>query len=260
MNLTFIKINFILFEIISFVLTAISLVGLFYISLVFPRLKGLQKENQKLLTIYYNVTYNPGVLADIDIDIRPEEPEGGTYKKGVIAYNQNNFDKDLDESQIVAKINSINHDNIHIFSNNVTAQQYLTNIRNIINDSNSIYSPAIICVVVFFCLFMKVTLIRTSVQQIRGIKSNKKKMNKADNILEQLSIHTNMPLLPSLSDNETNSACIKDNDELMRDSNSQSAGKRLHRETQKFLSKDKPIYNPILSLLNPKNLFNLFFF
>ena len=268
MNLTFIKINFILFEIVSFVLTAFSLIGLFYFSLVFPRMKGLKPENQKLLTIYFNVTYNPGVLADIDIDIIPELPEDDidnpeskrSYTQGVIAYNQNNFDEDLTKSQIVAKINSMLHDNIHIFSSNITAQQYLTNIRNIINDSNSIYSPAIICVVISFCFFMKVTLIRTSIQQIRGIKSNKKKMNKVDNIIEQLALHSSMPLYPSIIESETNSTYVNDNVELMIETKSQGIEKIFHKETQNALSKDKPIYNPILSLLNPKNLFNLFFF
>ena len=263
MNLTFIKINLILFEIVSCVLTTFSLVGLFYFSLVFPRLKGLQPENQKLLTIYFNVTYNPGVLADIDIHILDEieNPENNkTYTQGVIAYNKNNFDTSLNSSQIVAEINSMNHDNIHIFNNNITAQQYLTYIRNIMNDSNNIYGPAIICVVIFFCFFMKITLIRTSIQQIRGIKSNKKKMNKVDNIIEQLSLHSDMPLLPSSTDSETNSTYINDNIELMIESKSQDNEKSLHKDNQNASSKDKPIYNPILSLLNPKNLFNLIFF
>ena len=70
MNLLFVKINFIIFEIVSLVLTFIVLFGLMYYTMLFKRKSAMKQENQKIIQVSYEINITSNLYTDVDFKIK----------------------------------------------------------------------------------------------------------------------------------------------------------------------------------------------
>ena len=241
MNLLFVKINFIIFEIVSLVLTFIVLFGLMYYTMLFKRKSAMKQENQKIIQVSYEINITSNLYTDVDFKIKEY---GGEKDNGYIIYDKTYY-ANMTKKEIIEKINSTDPNNIFIFNSKRAANTFLIGLKNLSASSNDFFNTAILFVVNLFFIFMKITLIRISIKQIKEIKSNKKDPNKVDDIFSQLSTSPSMDHI--LPPDETNSL----GDSLIQHSIN--------------INKEKPIqkqvtYNPVLTLLNPKNFFNFCIF
>lgn len=257
MNLFFIKINFILFEIVSLVMTLLILVGLIYYTILFKYRSGMKSENQVIIQINYEVSQSSQLYSGVDLKINYIDKESNLNGNGYIVYNKQNFINKT-EKAIIEDINASDPDNIFIFNSKATTERFLTNLINQSSNTNDFINSAILFVVNIFVIFMKITLIRISIKQIKEIKSNKNDPNKIEDIFTQLtsdnSIH---PILSS-----DGSVDLGD-DSIMTSNNLPSSNKPEERNNnnQNNNQNNKPLpYNPLLTLLNPRNFFNFCIF
>ena len=244
MNLLFVKINFIIFEIVSLVLTFIVLFGLMYYTMFFKRKSAMKQENQKILRVSYEINITSNLYTDVDLKLYEYGSNLTINNSGYIIYNAK-FYENKSQSEIIEKINATDPDNIFIFDEKESARIFLLGLKNLSSRANDFFNTTILFVVNLFFIFMKITLIRISIKQIKEIKSNKKDPNKVDDIFSQLSTSPSMEHI--LPPDETNSL----GDSLLIHS--------IDNKQQKPIPK-QVTYNPVLTLLNPKNFFNFCIF
>lgn len=252
MNLFFIKINFILFEVVSLVMTLLILVGLIYYTILFKYRSGMKSENQVIIQINYEVSRSSQLYSGVDLIINYIDKKSNLNGNGYIVYNKQYF-IEKSEKEIIQDINASDPDNIFIFNSKATTERFLTNLTNQSSNSNDFINSAILLVVNVFVIFMKITLIRISIKQIKEIKSNKNDPNIIDDIFTQLSsdnsirpIITNEDSIDTGNDSFISSSSLPSNNKPEEKNNNQN---------------NKPLpYNPLLTLLNPKNFFNFCIF
>ena len=243
MNLKFIKCNLIFFEIVSFVMTLYIFGNLFYYSVIFANKSILNFPDDysyMILPINFSVQYKNNIFNDFIITLYSSKfnnySENYNYNKtninyidedddneyepnGCIIYNNYTF-KDDDENEIISKINEKDPYNILIFENSTLAENFIDQIKN---DSNTCdrFNLILYFIIIFFFIFMKITLFQYVFKLIRKIKTQKVNgtTTSAENLISQI------------NENDEESSINTNN-------------------------KKKPIFiNPVLSFLNPINFF-----
>ena len=245
MNLKFIKCNLIFFEIVSFLMTFYIFGNLIYFSVIFANKSILNFPDDysyMILPINFSVQYKNNIFNDFIITLYSskfnnfsENNNNNTINKtninnfneeeneydpnGYIIYNNYTF-KDDDENEIISKINEKDPYNILIFENSTLAENFIDQVKN---DSNTCdrFNLILYFIIIFFFVFMKITLFQYIFKLIRKIKTQKVNgtTTTAENLINQ----------------------INENDE---------------ESSININNKKKPIFiNPVLSFLNPINFF-----
>ena len=243
MNLKFIKCNLIFFEIVSFIMTLYIFGNLFYYSVIFANKSILNFPDDysyMILPINFSVQYKNNIFNDFiitlysskfnnysenynynktNIDNIDEDDDNEYEPNGYIIYNNYTF-KDDDENEIISKINEKDPYNILIFENSTLAENFIDQIKN---DSNTCdrFNLILYFIIIFFFIFMKITLFQYVFKLIRKIKTQKVNgtTTSAENLISQI------------NENDEESSINTNN-------------------------KKKPIFiNDVLSFLNPINSF-----
>lgn len=243
MNLKFIKCNLIFFEIVSFLMTFYIFGNLIYFSVIFANKSILNFPDDysyMILPINFSVQYKNNIFNDFIITLYSSkfnnfsennnnntktnisnfnEEENEYDPNGYIIYNNYTF-KDDDENEIISKINEKDPYNILIFENSTLAENFIDQVKN---DSNTCdrFNLILYFIIIFFFVFMKITLFQYIFKLIRKIKTQKVNgtTTTAENLINQI--------------NETD-----------------------EESSININNKKKPIFiNPVLSFLNPINFF-----
>lgn len=224
MNLTFIKVNLIIFEIVAISTTILSLFGLSYYTFFYQMRSGIKhRKMAKVAHVSYYVKEQKNVFSNVAITLNKPSNNYNSDNDGYILYNKN---QDATEEKIIEQINAMNPYNIFLFKNKQTANQFKSYLENIVGKSSNAINTILLLLSILFFTFVKIGLAKTSWKQIKEIKSNKQEVSQSDDILDDLSLD------------------IAEKGLLL--------GKGGKKKTF--------YYNPVLSLLNPKNIFNYIVF
>lgn len=169
MNLTFIKVNFIIFEIVSIILLCVSIGALVYFSVFISLKSRMKKENFEIIQVSYNFKPQIGVFSDFSLSISESSPN---LNSAYIILNKADF-KNNPIEKIIDKINKSNPSNIFLFKHQKQARNLISKISNTLSTSNNFFNWAIGFLIILFFVFMKITLVRTSIKKIQLMKSNR---------------------------------------------------------------------------------------
>ena len=223
MHLLFIKLHLIVFEGISLALFCGIFGALFYYSVIFKNMNAMQGiENVKTMDIKFAANYSEGVFGDLNLKLYDNNtkdiPEDNKY--ACILYSKSYYESfENNETQIIEEMNSVNPYNIYLFQNCTLAVNFVHRILNLKTESST-FNLTLFALISLFLIFLKITLLKDSIYRLRKIKSSKSdgKNEVYTNLLAQ--IHPEEYLLTS--------------------------------------GKDEPknlYYNPVLSFLNPINVY-----
>jgi hypothetical protein len=221
MYLIFVKINLIIFEVIS-LLILVSLFGaLFYYAVIFKNLNTMKDEdNIGILDVKFAANFSKGVFSDIDLKLyHPNEAINQQTLNASILYNIKEYEDYNNDKEKINKISDDEPNNIFLFENQKLADNFKHRLLNLKTEAST-FNLTLFTLISLFLIFMKITLLKESISRLRKIKSSK-----SDGKNE---VYTN--LLAQIHPEEF----------------ALSQGK----EEQKNL-----YYNPVLSFLNPINVY-----
>ena len=243
MNLKFIKCNLIFFEIVSFFMTFYIFGNLFYFSVIFANKSILNFPDDysyMILPINFSVQYKNNIFNDFVITLYSSKNNNENNNNdsineidfydentpnGYIIYNNYTF-KDNNENEIISKINEEDPYNILIFENSNLTENFIDQVKNVSNTCDK-FNLILYFLIIFFFVFMKITLIQYIFKLIRKIKTQK--VNGTTTSAEHL--------ISQINEDDDDNNSINNN------------------------NKNKHIYiNPVLSFLNPINAFYYIFF
>lgn len=230
MHLLFVKLHLIIFEIVSFVLLFLVFVALFYYSIVFSNYESMQGEDKiEMMEIIYSAQFSKGVFSDVDISLYPSSYDGSQlpceYQKAFILFSKSYYEG-KNETTIVKEINDTHPNNIFLFDNSSIATNFKHRLMNLKTECSP-FNITLFALISLFLIFTKITLLLDSCLRLKKIKSSK-----SDGKNEVY-----MNLLAQLNPEEL-SVSEKDEPE---------PAKNIY-------------YSPILSFLNPINVYYYVFF
>ena len=222
MHLLFVKLHLIIFEIVSLVLLCCIFGALFYFSVIFKNMNAMKDEkNIGIINVTFAANFSDGVFADIDVKVYSLYANvSQETKKASILYSKSYYeDCNGDENKIISKISEQLPNNIFLFETERLAENFKHRLLNLKTEVST-FNLTLFALISLFLIFLKITLLKDSISRLRKIKSSKSdgKNEVYTNLLAQ--IHPEEYAL--------------------------SAGK----EEQKNL-----YYNPVLSFLNPINVY-----
>ena len=221
MHLLFIKLHLIIFEIISTALFLAIFFALFYYSIVYKNYSSMKdEENIKYLNISFSANYSRGVFSDIDMKIYELNSKNipNNNLNATILYNKANYEGKSDK-EIIEEISNDNPYNIFLFEEPKIAENFKHRLLSLKTESSS-FNLTLFALISLFLIFIKITLLKDSYLRLKKIKSSK-----SDGKNE---IYTN--LLAQIHPEEYALSTGKDD-------------------------KKNLYYNPVLSFLNPINVY-----
>ena len=223
MHLLFIKLHLIIFEIISTILFLLIFGALFYYSIIYQTYSSMKDEtNIEYLNISFSANYSKGVYSDVDIKLYPqniEEIPSKNYLNATILYSKSNYEGKT-KKEIIQEISNENPYNIFLFEEPKIAENFKHRLLSLKTETSS-FNLTLFALISLFLIFIKITLLKDSYFRLKKIKSSKSdgKNEVYTKLLEQ--IH---PLSSS------DLASLK-------------------------ADKKNLYYNPVLSFLNPINVY-----
>ena len=224
MHLLFIKIHLIIFEVISTLIFLFIFGALFYFSIIYKNFSAMKDEkNIKSLDISFSARFSKGVFADVDVKIFPrneiDKNQNDKYLNATILYNQANY-KGKSEKEIINEISSVNPYNIFLFEDSKIATNFKHRLLSLRTESSS-FNLTLFALISLFLIFIKITLLKDTYLRLKKIKSSKSdgKNEVYTNLLAQ--IHPEEYALNTNEDDE----------------------------------KKNLYYNPVLSFINPINVY-----
>ena len=223
MHLLFIKLHLIIFEIISTILFLLIFGALFYYSIIYQTYSSMKDEtNIEYLNISFSANYSKGVYSDVDIKLYPqniEEIPSKNYLNATILYSKSTYEGKT-KKEIIQEISNENPYNIFLFEEPKIAENFKHRLLSLKTETSS-FNLTLFALISLFLIFIKITLLKDSYFRLKKIKSSKSdgKNEVYTKLLEQ--IH---PLSSS------DLASLK-------------------------ADKKNLYYNPVLSFLNPINVY-----
>lgn len=221
MYLIFVKINLIIFEVISLLIFASLFIALFYYAVIYKNLNAMKGEDSMgILDVKFAANFSKGVFSDIDLKLyHLNATVNQETLNASILYGIKNYDDCDSDEEIIREITDEEPNNIFLFENYNLAKNFKHRLLNLKSEAST-FNLTLFILISLFLIFMKITLLKDSISRLRKIKSSK-----SDGKNE---VYTN--LLAQIHPEEF----------------ALSQGK----EEQKNL-----YYNPVLSFLNPINVY-----
>ena len=223
MHLLFIKLHLIIFEAISTLLFLLIFGALFYYSIIYQTYSAMKDgANIEYLNISFSANYSKGVYSDVDIKIFPQNIEDislKNYLNATILYSKPTYEGKSNK-EIIQEISDENPYNIFLFEDPKIAENFKHRLLSLKTETSS-FNLTLFALISLFLIFIKITLLKDSYFRLKKIKSSKSdgKNEIYTKLLEQ--IH---PLSSS------DLASLK-------------------------VDKKNLYYNPVLSFLNPINVY-----
>ena len=217
------NVKLIIFEVISLILFLSIFGALFYYSIVYKNYPSMKYENNILYTnISFSVNYSKGVYSDVNIKIFPQDIDFNyaqqKYANATILYSKANYEG-KGTNEIIKEISDDNPYNILLFEDPKIAENYKHRLLGLKTETSS-FNLTLFALISLFLIFIKITLLKDSYFRLKKIKSSKSdgKNEIYTNLLAQ--IHPEEYALSSGKDDKKNL-----------------------------------YYNPVLSFLNPINVY-----
>ena len=219
MHLLFIKLHLIIFEIISLILFLSIFGALFYYSIVYKNYPSMkQDDNIAYLNVSFTANISKGVYSDVQIKLFPQDNSNNQNSKATILYSKSYYQgKNVDE--IIKEISDNNPYNIFLFEEPKIAENFKHRLLSLRTETSS-FNLTLFVLISLFLIFIKITLLKDSYFRLKKIKSSK-----SDGKNE---VYTNLLAQIHPEEYEIN----------------------LGKDDKKNL-----YYNPVLSFLNPINVY-----
>ena len=219
MHLLFIKLHLIIFEIISLILFLSIFGALFYYSIVYKNYPSMKEDNNiAYLNISFTANISKGVYSDVQIKLFPQDNLNIQNSKATILYSKSYYQgKEPDE--IIKEISDNNPYNIFLFEEPKIAENFKHRLLSLRTETSS-FNLTLFVLISLFLIFIKITLLKDSYFRLKKIKSSK-----SDGKNE---VYTNLLAQIHPEEYEIN----------------------LGKDDKKNL-----YYNPVLSFLNPINVY-----
>ena len=219
MHLLFIKLHLIIFEIISLILFLSIFGALFYYSIVYKNYPSMKEDNNiAYLNISFTANISKGVYSDVQIKLFPQDNLNIQNSKATILYSKSYYQgKNVDE--IIKEISDNNPYNIFLFEDPKIAENFKHRLLSLRTETSS-FNLTLFVLISLFLIFIKITLLKDSYFRLKKIKSSK-----SDGKNE---VYTNLLAQIHPEEYEIN----------------------LGKDDKKNL-----YYNPVLSFLNPINVY-----
>ena len=219
MHLLFIKLHLIIFEIISLILFLSIFGALFYYSIVYKNYPSMKEDNNiAYLNVSFTANISKGVYSDVQIKLFPQDNSNNQNSKATILYSKSYYQgKNVDE--IIKEISDNNPYNIFLFEDPKIAENFKHRLLSLRTETSS-FNLTLFVLISLFLIFIKITLLKDSYFRLKKIKSSK-----SDGKNE---VYTNLLAQIHPEEYEIN----------------------LGKDDKKNL-----YYNPVLSFLNPINVY-----
>ena len=219
MHLLFIKLHLIIFEIISLILFLSIFGALFYYSIVYKNYPSMKEDNNiAYLNVSFTANISKGVYSDVQIKLFPQDNSNNQNSKATILYSKSYYQgKNVDE--IIKEISDNNPYNIFLFEEPKIAENFKHRLLSLRTETSS-FNLTLFVLISLFLIFIKITLLKDSYFRLKKIKSSK-----SDGKNE---VYTNLLAQIHPEEYEIN----------------------LGKDDKKNL-----YYNPVLSFLNPINVY-----
>ena len=219
MHLLFIKLHLIIFEIISLILFLSIFGALFYYSIVYKNYPSMKEDNNiAYLNVSFTANISKGVYSDVQIKLFPQDNLNIQNSKATILYSKSYYQgKNVDE--IIKEISDNNPYNIFLFEEPKIAENFKHRLLSLRTETSS-FNLTLFVLISLFLIFIKITLLKDSYFRLKKIKSSK-----SDGKNE---VYTNLLAQIHPEEYEIN----------------------LGKDDKKNL-----YYNPVLSFLNPINVY-----
>ena len=219
MHLLFIKLHLIIFEIISLILFLSIFGALFYYSIVYKNYPSMKEDNNiAYLNVSFTANISKGVYSDVQIKLFPQDNLNTQYSKATILYSKSYY-QGKNEDEIIKEISDNNPYNIFLFEEPKIAENFKHRLLSLRTETSS-FNLTLFVLISLFLIFIKITLLKDSYFRLKKIKSSK-----SDGKNE---VYTNLLAQIHPEEYEIN----------------------LGKDDKKNL-----YYNPVLSFLNPINVY-----
>ena len=192
MYLRFIKFHLIVFEIISLAMSIIAVIGLVYYSFFFKNHTGLQENGAKIIDISFNSSIKESTFGDISINLYLPNMINCTNAYIILNrnYSEEYSDKSIEQkNKLINTINKEDPFNIFLFDTENTARLFINHLTTIKKIANTL-NLTIIILILFFLVFLKITLMKISYKNITSTKTSKiggkGKNTLIDNIISEI--------------------------------------------------------------------------
>ena len=189
MYLRFIKIHLIIFEIISLAMSIVAIIGLVYFSFFFKNYNGLKENGAKIYDISFNTSIKETTFGDISINLYLPNTTNCTNAYIILNKNFSEEFSNSEKSNLIKKINEADPFNIFLFDTVNTARLFINHLQTIKRIANTL-NQTIIILILFFLLFLKITLMKISYKNITSTKTSKiggkGKNTLIDNIISEI--------------------------------------------------------------------------
>ena len=219
MHLLFIKLHLIIFEIISLILFLSIFGALFYYSIVYKNYPSMKEDNNiAYINVSFSANISKGVYSDVQIKLFPQDNSNEQYSKATILYSKSYY-KGKEADEIIKEISDNNPYNIFLFEEPKIAENFKHRLLSLRTETSS-FNLTLFVLISLFLIFIKITLLKDSYFRLKKIKSSK-----SDGKNE---VYTNLLAQIHPEEYEIN----------------------LGKDDKKNL-----YYNPVLSFLNPINVY-----
>ena len=175
MHLLFIKLHLIIFEIISTILFLSIFGALFYYSIIYQTYSSMKDEtNIEYLNISFSANYSKGVYSDVDIKLYPqniEEIPTKNYLNATILYSKSTYEG-KSKKEIIQEISNENPYNIFLFEEPKIAENFKHRLLSLKTETSS-FNLTLFALISLFLIFIKITLLKDSYFRLKKIKSSK---------------------------------------------------------------------------------------
>lgn len=189
MYLRFIKIHLIIFEIISLAMSIVAIIGLVYFSFFFKNYNGLKENGAKIYDISFNTSIKETTFGDISINLYLPNTTNCTNAYIILNKNFSEEFSNSEKSNLIKKINEADPFNIFLFDTVNTARLFINHLQTIKRIANTL-NQTIIILILFFLLFLKITLMKISYKNITSTTTSKiggkGKNTLIDNIISEI--------------------------------------------------------------------------
>ena len=189
MYLRFIKIHLIIFEIISLAMSIVAIIGLVYFSFFFKNYNGLKENGAKIYDISFNTSIKETTFGDISINLYLPNATNCTNAYIILNKNFSEEFSNSEKSNLIKKINEADPFNIFLFDTVNTARLFINHLQTIKRIANTL-NQTIIILILFFLLFLKITLMKISYKNITSTTTSKiggkGKNTLIDNIISEI--------------------------------------------------------------------------
>ena len=172
MHLLFIKLHLIIFEIISLILFLSIFGALFYYSIVYKNYPSMKQDyNIAYLNVSFSSNYSKGVYSDVDVELFPQNNSNKNYQKATILYSKSYYEgKQINE--IIKEISETNPYNIFLFEDQKIADNFKHRLLSLRTETSS-FNMTLFALISLFLIFIKITLLKDSYFRLKKIKSSK---------------------------------------------------------------------------------------